>query len=173
VGDLALRAIPGPRRYCITPWPVRILAPVLALVVILTVAADNDAPAVTIPIVLILGGLYIFAAERCGLYADDSGLESRMTRRANSFRYAWSEIDQFELIQGGAQLAIVIHLADGTSRIPLDDRVEVRPVGGRADLRPAQPRTRGGAIDGAGRAILGGRHRGVTTVPSPLVGPGV
>jgi hypothetical protein len=105
------------RRYRITPWPVRILVPVLALVVILAVAADNDAPAVTIPIVLILAGLYIFAAERCGVYADDSGLESRMTRRANSFRYAWSEIDHFELIQGGAQLAVVIHLAGGTSRI--------------------------------------------------------
>ncbi len=101
------------RHYRITPWPVRVLVPFIAFVVVLAVIADRTAPAVVVPIVVVLAGAYIYAAERSGLYVTDRGIESRMTRRGDSFRFSWADVDHFELLEGTAQLAIVVYLADG------------------------------------------------------------
>jgi len=103
-------------RYRITPWPVRILIPVVALVLIAGIAQSGTAPAVLIPVVVAAAIAYLLAAERVGLYCSARGLDSRMTRRTNSFRYSWSEIDRFEVVERGAQLAIVVHLRDGSQR---------------------------------------------------------
>ena len=104
-------------RYRITPWPARILAPIVAPVCIAGIVHAGTAPAVLIPTVVIVTAAYVLAAERIGLYASASGLESRMTRRANSFRYEWSEIDRFEVVENGAQVAIVVHLKNGSRRM--------------------------------------------------------
>ena len=104
-------------RYRTVPWPIRVLIPAMALVVIDGLAHDHTAPRILIPLVIVAAIAYIFAAERCGLYACANGLESKMTRRANSFRYRWSEIERFELVDSGYQIAIVVHLRDGSERI--------------------------------------------------------
>ena len=104
-------------RYRIAPWPIRVLIPIVALVLIAGIVHDGTAPAVLIPVVVVAAIAYLFAAERVGLYCSASGLESRMTRRTNSFRYGWSEIDRFEVVENGAQVAIVIHLRDGSHRM--------------------------------------------------------
>lgn len=108
---------PPVTRYRITPWPVRVLIPLAALVLIAGIAHDGTAPAVLIPVVVGTAIAYLLAAERIGLYCSASGLESRMTRRTNSFRYEWSEIDRFEVVENGAQVAIVVHLTDGSQRM--------------------------------------------------------
>ena len=101
------------RRYRIEPWPVRILMPVVVGAFVIQIVSSRTAPAVLVPVVLVLGAAYVYATERCGLYVSDWGLESKMARRGNSFRYPWAEIDGFTIIAGGAQLAIVLHLVDG------------------------------------------------------------
>jgi hypothetical protein len=104
-------------RYRIVPWPIRVLMPAMALVVMDGLAHDHAAPVILIPLVIVAVIAYIVAAERCGLYVSADGLESKMTRRANSFRYRWSEIERFELVDNGYQVAIVVHLRDGSERI--------------------------------------------------------
>ena len=101
------------RRYRITPWAVRVFVPLVGLVVILAVVADRAAPSLIVPVVVVLTGSYVYLAERCGLYVTDSGIESRMTRRGDSFRTLWTDIDHFELLEDAAQVAIVMCLADG------------------------------------------------------------
>jgi hypothetical protein len=96
-----------------TPWLARVLVPILTLVAVLGLIHDHTAPAVFVPIVVLAAGVWIYAAERSGLYVTDWGLESRMTRRNNSFRYAWTDIDHFKLVNNGAQVAIVMYLAAG------------------------------------------------------------
>jgi hypothetical protein len=108
---------PAVTRYRIIPWPIRGLIPLAALVLIAGIAHDGTAPAVLIPVVVVTAIAYLVAAERVGLYCSASGLESRMTRRTNSFRYGWSEIDRFEVVENGAQVAIVVHLRDGSQRM--------------------------------------------------------
>jgi hypothetical protein len=108
---------PADTRFRITPWPVRVLIPFAAVVLITGIAHDGTAPAVLIPVVVGTAIAYLLASERVGLYCSASGLESRMTRRANSFRYGWSEIDRFEVVENGAQVAIVVHLRDGSQRM--------------------------------------------------------
>jgi hypothetical protein len=104
-------------RYRIAPWPVRILIPIVALVLIAGIEHDGTAPAVLIPVVVVVAIAYLVAAERVGLYCSASGLDSRMTRRMNSFRFGWREIDRFEVVEKGAQVAIVVHLTDGSQRL--------------------------------------------------------
>ena len=104
-------------RYRIAPWPIRVLIPAVALVAIGGLVHDHTAPVVSIPLVVAAAIAYILAAERCGLYASARGLESRMTRRANSFRYRWSEIERFEPVDNGYQVAVVVQLRDGSARI--------------------------------------------------------
>jgi hypothetical protein len=105
-------------RYRIAPWPTRILIPIMALVLIAGIIHDGDpAPAVLIPVVVVAAVGYLMAAERIGLYCSASGLESRMTRRVNSFRFEWREIDRFAVVNNGAQVAIVAHLTDGGRRL--------------------------------------------------------
>lgn len=104
-------------RYRIAPWPVRVLIPLLTLVLIAGIAHDGTAPAVLIPVVVMGAIAYLVAAERVGLYCSASGFESRMTRSANSFRYEWSEVDRFDVVDNGAQVAIVVQLRDGSQRM--------------------------------------------------------
>lgn len=106
---------PAPRIYRITPWPIRIGAPLVALVVILGLIHDGAAAAVPIPIVLAAAWLY--AAERCGVVVTADGIESRMTRRENMFRRPWTDIQTFELADNGSQAAIVMRLRDGSRQI--------------------------------------------------------
>jgi hypothetical protein len=104
-------------RYRIAPWPIRVLVPLAALVLTAGIVHDDTAPAVLIPVVVVAAFAYLLAAERVGLHCSAGGVESRMTRRTNSFRYGWSEIDRFEVVENGAQVAIVVHLRDGSQRI--------------------------------------------------------
>jgi hypothetical protein len=104
-------------RYRIKPWPIRILIPIAALALIAGIVHDGDAPAVLIPLVAFAATAYLYAGEGIGLYCSPGGLESRMTRRHNSFRYQWAEIERFEIVEAGALLAIVIHLRDGSQRV--------------------------------------------------------
>lgn len=108
---------PAVTRYRIAPWPVRILIPFAALVLIAGIVHDRTAPVVLIPLVLVVTIAYLFAADRIGVYCSANGLESRMTRRANSFRYGWSEIDRFDVAESSAIVAIVVELTNGTRRV--------------------------------------------------------
>jgi hypothetical protein len=103
------------RRYRITPWPTRLLVPLTALVAVLGLIHDGAAVAVPAPIILAAG--YLYAAERCGLVVTDEGIESRMTRRPNRFQTGWADIDGFELLDSGAQVAIVTPVCDGSRQL--------------------------------------------------------
>jgi hypothetical protein len=105
----------GPRVYRITPWPIRIGAPFAAIVVMAGLLEAGAAAFIPVPIVL--AAAWICAAEWCGLVVANDGIESRMTRRYNSFRYAWTDIDGFVVIDNGAQVAIVMRLCDGSSKL--------------------------------------------------------
>lgn len=105
----------APRVFRITPWPIRIGAPLVALVVILVLIDDRAAAAIPVPIVLAAAWLY--AAERCGLVVSTHCIESRMTRRENTFRQPWHDIDSFELVENGAQVAIAMQLPDGSRKL--------------------------------------------------------
>jgi hypothetical protein len=109
------KADPSARRYRIKPWPIRIGIPFAALVVIAGLIHNHDAALIPIPVVLAVA--YVWLAERCGLYVTDRDVESRMTRRANSFRCRWADIDSFELIDNGAQVAVVMQLRDGSRKL--------------------------------------------------------
>lgn len=73
------------------------------------------AAALPIPIVVAAG--WVYAGERCGLVVKSDGVESRMTRRPNRFQYAWTDIDGFELVDNGAQVAIAMRLRDGSRKL--------------------------------------------------------
>jgi hypothetical protein len=103
------------RCYRITPWVIRIGAPLAALVVVLGLTHSGATAAIPFP--FIVAAAWIYAAERCGLVATDEGIESRMTRRENSFRCRWADIESFELVDNGAQVAIVMQLRDGSRRL--------------------------------------------------------
>ena len=77
----------------------------------------NAGALAAIPVPIILAAGWVYAAERCGLVATDEGIESRMTRRENTFRCRWTDIDSFELIGNGAQIAIVMQLCDGSRKL--------------------------------------------------------
>jgi len=64
-----------------------------------------------------LAAAWVYAGERCGLIVTSTGIESRMTRRENTFRQAWSDIDGFELVENSAQVAIVTRLRDGSRKV--------------------------------------------------------
>jgi hypothetical protein len=100
------------RRYGITPWPVRLGVPILALVVIAGLIHDGAAAATPIPIILAAGCIY--GGEYCGLVVTDQEIESRMTRRENRFRQQWTEVDGFELVDNGWQVPIVMRLRNGS-----------------------------------------------------------
>jgi hypothetical protein len=102
------------RSYRITPWPIRLGAPLVVLIVIAGLLHDGAAAAVPLPI--ILGAAWIYGAERCGLIVTADGIESRMTRRRSRFRRPWSDIDSFELVDNGAQVVIAVRLRDGSRR---------------------------------------------------------
>jgi hypothetical protein len=105
------------RRYRVTPWAIRICVPLAVLVVIAGLV--NAGAEAAIPLPIVLGAAWIYAAERCGLVVTPGGIESRMTRRENRFRHPWSDIDSFELADDGAQVAIVMRLRDGSQqRLP-------------------------------------------------------
>jgi hypothetical protein len=103
------------RVFRITPWLARVLVPLIVLVVSLGLIEDHAAAAIPVP--FLLGGLYMYAAERIGLYVSASGIESKMTRRANTFRYQWSEISGLSLVESRSQCAIVLVLRDGTRKL--------------------------------------------------------
>ena len=103
------------RIYRITPWPTRIGAPLAALVVIAGLFHNGETAVLPIPIVL--AATYIYLAERCGLVVTHNGVESRMTRRENRFRYRWSDVGGFELVDRGAQVPIVMRLPDGSRKL--------------------------------------------------------
>jgi hypothetical protein len=105
----------APRVYRIKPWPVRIGAPLLAAIVVQALLHAGAGAAVPIPIVL--AAVYIYLAERCGLVVTSDRIKSRMTRRENTFSYAWTEIDGFDLVGDGAQVAIVMRLRDGSRKL--------------------------------------------------------
>ena len=105
--------VPATRHYRVSIWPLYVLVPFTAVVAVAGLISDHTAPAVLVPIVVLLAAAWIYAARRSGLYVTDSGVESRMTRRENSFRFSWPEIDHFELVSNDAQMAIVMCLADG------------------------------------------------------------
>ena len=77
----------------------------------------NAGALAAIPVPIILAAGWVYAAERCGLVATDEGIESRMTRRENTFRCRWTDIDGFELIGNGAQVAIVMQLCYGSRKL--------------------------------------------------------
>jgi hypothetical protein len=104
-------------RYRITPWPIRTLIPLAAVVLIAGILHNDTAPGILIPLVVVAATAYVVAGERIGLYCSTIGFESRMTRRQNTFRYEWAEIDRFEVVEYGAQVAIVMHLKDGSRRL--------------------------------------------------------
>jgi hypothetical protein len=76
----------GLRVYRITPWPIRIGAPLVAIVVVAGLLSAGAAA--TVPIPTLLAVVWIYAAERCGLVVSSGGIEGKMTRRHNRFRYA-------------------------------------------------------------------------------------
>jgi hypothetical protein len=102
---------PG-RRYRIPPWPVRIGAPLTALMVVIALIHAGAAVATPVPIILAAG--WIYGGEYCGLVVTDQGIESRMTRRENRFRHEWAEVDGFDLVENGSQVGIVMRLCDGS-----------------------------------------------------------
>lgn len=105
----------APRVHKITPWPVRICAPLAAAVAV--VGLLHGGSAVLAPVPVILAAAWVYAGERCGLIVTSTGIESRMTRRENTFRQAWSDIDGFELVENSAQVAIVTRLRDGSRKV--------------------------------------------------------
>jgi len=105
----------APRVHRIAPWPVRICAPLAAAVAV--VGLLHGGSAVLAPVPVILAAAWVYAGERCGLVVTSTGIESRMTRRENTFRQAWSDIDGFELVDSRAQFAIVMCRRDGSRRL--------------------------------------------------------
>lgn len=106
---------PSERHYRITPWPIKIGIPLAALVVVVGLIHAGAAAITPLPTILAAG--WVYAAERCTLVATDEGIESRMTRRQNSFQRPWADIESFELIDNIAQVAIVMRLRDGSSPV--------------------------------------------------------
>lgn len=106
---------PAPRVYRITPWPIRIVVPLLVIVVIAGLLHGGSLWAVPIPVVS--GAAWICAAEWCGLVVSDIGIESRMIRRWNRFRYAWADIGGFELVDSGERVGIAMRLRDGSRKL--------------------------------------------------------
>lgn len=106
---------PSARRYRIKPWPIRICIPLAAVAIIAGLVGSHDSALV--PLVVALAVTYVWLAERCGLYVTDWGIESRMTRRQNSFRYPWSEVDRFDLADNGAQVAVAMQMRDGSRKV--------------------------------------------------------
>jgi hypothetical protein len=100
------------RRYRIAPWPIRICIPLAALVVVAGLVHSGAVAAVPAPVIVAAG--WVYAAERCGLVVTNDGIESRMTRRQNRFQRRWTDIGSFEVIDSGAQVAIVMGLRDGS-----------------------------------------------------------
>ena len=130
LADLAVMATvrrtsgPSARRYRTTPWPIRIGAPLLALVVVAGLIHDGPDAAIPIPIILCAG--WIDGGEYCGLVVTDEAIESRMTRRENRFRHQWTEVDGFELVDNGSQVAIEMRLCNGSSVLSLSTRAWFR-----------------------------------------------
>jgi hypothetical protein len=81
------------RQYRITPWPIRVGAPLAALFLVAGLVKAGAVLAVPIPI--ILAAAWVCAAERCGLVVTDDGIESRMTHKDNRFHRTWADIDGF------------------------------------------------------------------------------
>jgi hypothetical protein len=109
------RNIQAARRYRVAPWTIRILIPFVAVLAINVLI--HNAAAAFIPVPIVLAAAWICAAEWCGLLVTKDGIESRMTRRENRFSYRWSDIDAFELFDGRTQVAIVMRLRDGSSKV--------------------------------------------------------
>ena len=104
-------------RYRISPWPLRILVPLCALVGIAGVTHNGTLPALLIPFIVLVAAGYLIAAERIGIYCTEYEIECRTARRGGSFRYAWSEVDHFQLADNGVQIAVVVYLRDGSQRL--------------------------------------------------------
>jgi hypothetical protein len=105
----------APRVYRIKPWPIRIGVPLMITVAVLGVLHVGAIWAVPIPIVL--GALWMYGGEWCGLVVTAEGIESRMTRSANRFGCAWMDIDDFKLVDNGYEVAIVVCLRDDSRRL--------------------------------------------------------
>jgi hypothetical protein len=103
------------RRYRIVPWPIRIGVPLAALIVVAGLLNAGAAAAIPVPIILAAG--WVYSAERCGLVATEGGIESRMTRPKNRFQHPWTDIESFELVDNGAQVALAVRLGDGSRQL--------------------------------------------------------
>ncbi|MGO9977394.1 MAG: hypothetical protein ACLP01_32225 [Solirubrobacteraceae bacterium] len=73
--------------------------------------------AAAIPVAVVLVVAWMSGTEWCGLVVTSDGIESRMARRENRFRYAWTNVDGFEVVDNGAQVAIVLQLRDGSRKL--------------------------------------------------------
>jgi len=101
--------------YKITPWAIRVGAPIVVLVLIAGLRHGHDAALIPLPIVFAV--VWVWSSERCRIVTTSVGLESRMNRARNCFQYAWGEIDGFELLDNQAQVAIAVRLKDGSHRM--------------------------------------------------------
>ena len=72
------------------------------------------APPLPSPIPIILAAGWIYGGEYWGLVVTDQGIESRMTRRENWFRHQWAEVEGFDPVEHGSQVAIAMRLCDGS-----------------------------------------------------------
>jgi hypothetical protein len=94
-------------------WPIRVLLGAVSLTAILVAVADGTNPLLVVAIVLVVGGAFVWAIERGGVYASAAGIDYRPTVSGRPAHWDWQDVERFEVFQAKAQGIVCIVLRDG------------------------------------------------------------
>jgi hypothetical protein len=97
---------------------MRILIPAFAFTAIAIAIRDGGNLLLVGATVAVIGGAFLYAIERGGVYATDAGISYVPTVSGRGARWSWAEIDRFVVDQPAALMTVLIVLKDGT-RQPL------------------------------------------------------